>query len=152
MRVLGLLQNQWARNPAAVLAMFARRPEYRHDLIRRMLAQSKAGRTLRAVFGDEVDRIVWENASPRVAGTPNGSFSYDVKHVNAAIANIKPDVVIAFGVQAKKAIMASCWTGPTITAPHPTASSSNVGKQLCEARTMLSRARLEIEATAKDVA
>lgn len=136
MHVLGLLQNQWARDPAAVLAMLARWPQRRHELIRVMLARSLSGERLRAAFGDWFAKIVWENASPCVAGESDGSFAPDTAHVNAAIVSIEPQVVIAFGVQAARAIYSSDWWGRTILSPHPAARSGDIGRQLrmaCEA-------------------
>lgn len=137
MVVLGLLQNQWARNPAAVAAMFARRPEQRQALIKFMLARSKSGRRLRAAFGPWVDRIIWENASPVVAERAGGRMPVDRAHVNAILAKVSPDVVVAFGVSANQAITISSWCGFTIVAPHPTARVENIEARLVAARTRL---------------
>lgn len=142
LRVLGLLQNQWARNSASVAAMFARRPEHRHELIARMLMQSTSGRRLRAAFGVWLDRIVWENASPGVVERADGCLAPDIAHVNGVLASIRPDVVIAFGVQATRAIEGSSWRGVTFTAPHPAARCHDVQERLCVVRDMLA-ARLD---------
>lgn len=121
MVVLGLLQNQWAHNPAAVAAMFDRHPERRSLYIACMLARSVSGRRLRRAFGAWMDRIIWENASPGVATKSRGLKMADPRHINRTLANLRPNIVITFGVSARLGIAASTWTGPTIGCVHPAA-------------------------------
>ena len=130
MVVLGLLQNQWAHNPAAVTAMFARHPDRRSTLIWYMLARSLSGRRLCRAFGDWVDRIIWENASPMVATRSDHRMVADVDHVNRRLTEIQPDVVLTLGKSAAEAIIVSCWSGMTINAPHPAARFPDIHDQL----------------------
>lgn len=131
--ILGLLQNQWARNPKAVADMFARHPEHRNQLIGRMLMQSVSGRHLQGAFGDWTERITWENASPGIVGHSGGSLPPDVEHINRTLTSLSPALVITFGRQAEWGVAHSSWTGPTIAPPHPAARCGDMHERLRDA-------------------
>lgn len=137
MVVLGLLQNQWAHNPHAVAAMFARHPDRRSTLIWYMLARSLSGRRLQRAFGDWVGRITWEEASPAIAGRSNVVMKMDIDHINRRLTEVRPDVVLAFGVSAAKGIAASVWCGVIINGPHPAARFVDIQDRLTTMRVTL---------------
>lgn len=144
MIVLGLLQNQWARNPQAVEAMFARHPKRRHELIARLLMQSYSGRRLKEAFGTWVNRMVWEEASPGIVGLSGGCLAPDVEHINRTLREMSPDIVITFGKQAELGLARSSWTGPTVTATHPAARAGDMPQRLRDACRELDLAEREL--------
>lgn len=130
--ILGLLQNQWVRNPSRVEAILSR-----HDAAfrRRYLGAllffgSLTGKRLRAAFGDQCDRIVWENASPVIGATSNAALSPDLQHVRLALAEVQPRVVLTFGQRARWAIKRIDWWGPLIVGPHPAARMADIDDRL----------------------
>ncbi|HET7229984.1 MAG TPA: SWIM zinc finger family protein [Longimicrobium sp.] len=121
--VLGLLQNGWYRNPERVAQLFARRPEARRDMIASLLfAGCTTGRRLRSHLGSLCDHITWEEASPRIGGESGACFPADAAHIRAALADVRPLVVVAFGRVAQDGMrQVAEFTGTVIEAPHPAA-------------------------------
>lgn len=108
MKILGVLQNQWVRDPERTRALIAEKgPEYRRRLLHYALfAGCLTGRRLKAWLGDELcGQIEWEEASPEITGHSSGNPKPDPEHVRAAIERVRPDVVLAFGVNAANAVM-----------------------------------------------
>lgn len=133
MKILGLLQNQWARNPARVRETLDRAtPENRRTLMRYMLMQSTSGRRLRAALGEVCHEIVWDNASPIITRRSDGRPLADLAYVSALLAAMGPDLVLAFGQVAQAAVRDTGWAGPVFAAPHPAARGSAVQGQLAK--------------------
>jgi hypothetical protein len=125
LKILAILQNQWFKDPDAVRAMYARRPEMRQELLRRFLFMGcLTGRRLRAAFGEETcRRIVWEEASPEIGGESRAAFRADPAHILAAVEAHRPEVVLAFGKIASDAVT-GLGLGPgvlVLCGPHPAA-------------------------------
>jgi hypothetical protein len=146
--ILGLLQNQWAREPAKMAAMLERNPDRRPALIRCLLAGSVSGRRLRDALGPWFHRITWDNASGQIAATASGAPPADLAHVRRLLETRKPDVVVAFGRMAQNAILAMGtlrprfnWRGHFIAAPHPAARRADITARLTEVRTALDALR-----------
>lgn len=134
MRILGLLQNSWARDPArveAIMAKFGRRA-----MVTRLLMRSKSGRTLRKCLPDWYNRIEYENSSPRVLSYAGACGTVDIQHVRRVVAEQKPNVIMAFGGVAESAVKRLHWDcGPILVTQHPTARVSI--DPLCEANDLL---------------
>lgn len=155
-KVLAFLQNQWFPNPESAQAMFDRYKgtPFRNELVARFLFyKCPTGRRLKSVFGDQwCKRIVWDEASTRVAGRADGFFPADPAHMLAAVQMHRPQVVLAFGriavngcLQMMQLSVGRLNNGDgfdLITGPHPTARGDNV-MQLLEAM------RLELETKIK---
>lgn len=117
--VVGILQNQWAHDPARVQEMLDRNPVQRHKIIQRMLSTSLSGKRLRAGLGAWFERIIWDNASPVVTRKSSSCPGVDGAHVYAVLDKWKPDVVVAFGVAACQCVKALSWDGILLRCPHP---------------------------------
>lgn len=121
------MQNQWFHNPTAVQAMFVRHPEYRNELIKRLLfAGCLSGRRLRQTFGNLCDKIIWEEASRNMADHSSGAFKADLAHITASIKQHQPDLIICFGKIAGDAVKSLTVNVPTFFAHHPTARGNPI--------------------------
>lgn len=138
MKVVAFLQNQWLDDPLRAEAMIERTPAVRPRLIKYALFQSLTGRRLVEVFGEECVEWVWDNASPRIGGESSACFPADMGHVRAVLAEHGPDVVLAFGRVASKAVGLLDGEFELITGPHPAARGDDVMARL---RAMAERLR-----------
>lgn len=113
--VLGFLQNTWVNDVPRcqkILDECGSEGERRYMTTAWLFMGCLTGRRLEAVFGeDAVREIVWDNASPKLAGVSSGSFPPDPEHIR---------IVLAFGRVAQKGIL-PLWDGPLVCGPHPTA-------------------------------
>jgi len=146
MNILAFMQNMWVRNPERVKRAIERTPvedreRFRSLLIERFLfAGCLTGRRLKATFGEELcDRIIWDEASPEIAGDPKTVCPPCEKHILAVIARHKPDVIITFGKVAGTAVY-SVWKGRIVCAPHPAARQPDIIQKLKQARADLDAA------------
>lgn len=131
MKVLAVLQNQWFNDPDRVRATLARYPEARRRMIHfALFAGCKTGRILKAVFGARCNEIVWEEASPKIGGQASSVFPADRAHLQAVLADVKPDVVLGFGRIACDGLAGLVPDARLIIGPHPTARNSEVFAQL----------------------
>jgi hypothetical protein len=142
--ILAFMQNMWVRDPRRVQAMIDRQPdevkrrEFRSQIIKRLLfAGCKSGRVLRSVFGDWCDKIIWEEASPLIAGDSRTICPPDAAHINQALIYHAPSIVITFGKIAGDAV-APLWNNSQfIRAPHPAARQPDTRAKLMVARDRL---------------
>lgn len=122
MKVLAILQNQWFHNPDNVRAILKRHPEYRPRIIHYALfAGCRTGRILKAALRDWCDRIIWEEASPKIGGHASACFPADVVHLRALLETHKPGVVIALGKIAADALRPLVVAEQLLIGPHPAA-------------------------------
>lgn len=130
-KILAFLQNQWFRDPARVQAMYDRNPSARNDYIKTFLFMGcTTGKRLEAALGvDLCQRIVWEEASPKVGGVSGSSFAADIPHIENSIKNHAPDLIICFGKISGDAIKRLSLPAPVLYAPHP-ASRNNPAAEL----------------------
>lgn len=141
LRVLGVLQNTWVRDPARVEAMIAREPTKRRRILAIILfaGGSPTGRRLRAALGNWCERIEWENADPTITDRPAAHVRGDVAHLEKALDEVKPSIVITFGAIAYKTLTQTMWRGHLICGPHPTARVAGVAGNLSSVRAELDR-------------
>jgi len=107
MKILCILQNQWADNPDRVLALHAKHPGMRHEIISRMLFRgSLTGKRIEAVFGDMMKdhAFIFDEASTVVTPSSKGNPPYNANHVRETIRRVRPDAIIAFGTSSRRAI------------------------------------------------
>lgn len=99
MIILAFLQNQWFENPELTRRMYAEHPERRNRYIQAFLFMGcLSGRRLKEALGQDLcGQIIWEEASPQIAGHSAAAFPPDPKHIAQAIENFKPDIILAFG-------------------------------------------------------
>lgn len=138
--ILAILQNQWFKNPERIAEIYAKHattPEDRADLNARFLfAGSMTGRRLKAVFGDAIEGIVWEEASRETTGQSNGCPPADLEHIASVINHFKPSVVLAFGKVAQWGVARIESTDGSdrhyrvIKGPHPAARHPTVMDEL----------------------
>jgi|688.fasta_scaffold09072_25 hypothetical protein len=107
MKVLCILQNQWANNPDQINALHAKHPGMRNEIISRMLFRgSLTGSRIEAVFGDMMKNhaFIFDEASASVVSNNQYNAPYNASHVRETIARLRPDAVIAFGSSPRRAI------------------------------------------------
>lgn len=128
MKILAILQNQWFKDPEKTEAMYARRPDLRNYYIGKFLFMGcKTGKVLQQAFGEELcDRIIWEEASPKIAGISSGVFPADLDHIKSAIEKHKPDVIVCFGNIAGDGVGQLRISIPVLNAPHPAARNNPI--------------------------
>lgn len=107
MRIIVFLQNAWS-------PLYAGRTWPRQSWLR-ALARSRSGQRLKHLVED------WdecENTTPKVGAKPSSVLGPDKDHIMEVLHRRNPDVVIACGRQAEKALAAT-WIGPLLAVPHP---------------------------------
>lgn len=134
MRLLALMQNQWLRNADRHQAHADSLREnfipeqwwrYREKSIPFALFRGcKSGRVLGRNLGDLCDRIIWEETTTRISADPSEVLPIEPLHVQAVFARYQPDVVIAFGAVARRAMLPPIERGEisalkVVYAPHP---------------------------------
>lgn len=151
MKIVGILQNQWFKNPAKIKQIIAEKiaegfADAREFYIATFLFWGcLTGRRLRSTLGEAYcNEIVWEECSKEIGGCASSRFPADMEHIQQVIAKHKPTHVIAFGQLAKDALM-QLYYGNTdesgdyvlLLAPHPAARQSDVIQQLRNLRKLL---------------
>jgi hypothetical protein len=114
-RVMGLLQNQWLKDPARIpriLELYERHADRleeppRNRFIRDMLFFGcPTGRNLRKYLGEDLcGEIVWEEVSPRVGDRPSSVFPPDAGHLLRSFKRVRPDCVVMFGRVASSCVL-----------------------------------------------
>lgn len=142
MIVLAVLQNQWFKDPDRVRAMLAdKTPEFRRIFIKRALfAGCKTGRVLKSVFGEHVNTIVWEEASPHIGGFSASAFPADSDHLRKALEEVRPDIVLAFGAIAISGVRPLWPRDKLIAGPHPTNRARETVGLLYDMKALFERA------------
>ncbi len=136
MRVLGLLQNTWARDSNRVEKLMARFG--RKAFVTRLLMGSLSGKRIKQCLPDWYQRIVYENSSPRVMSHSEACPTVDLSHVRHVVADVKPNVIVAFGSVAENALRRLHWRdGCGIVTYHPVAREAGVTERLREVNVLL---------------
>lgn len=132
MTVLAVLQNMWVNDPEKVKAALVRTPQARRRMIHYSLfAGCRTGVVLKAAFGEQRCReIVWEESTREIAGNPRDTFPPDLEHLRAVLAEVKPDVVLAFGRIASNALVGLVPGEKLVIGPHPTARQPDTRQRL----------------------
>ncbi len=131
MKVLGILQNLWVKDPERVKAMMERHG--RIPILQKLLFYGGlTGKRLMAGLGDEwCNRITWEEASPEIGGHSGSVFKPDLKHIGGVIASVKPDVILTLGAVAKSGFLEFRQTAECKAVcyhlPHPASRKHSVG-------------------------
>jgi len=121
-RILAFMQNPWFE-PGT-------RPEiidrYKTDqeFHRRLLARTMSGQRLLTAFGPTMFmEIWWDNVAPKAAVEAAGVTDIDMQHVDKLICDYKPDIILAFGKLAEKALDNSFYAEliPYFCCHHPNA-------------------------------
>lgn len=150
MKTLGIMQNQWFKDPEwakSLMQKYAERGKPRHIFIRDMLFFSCfTGKKLLKTFGEDLcDYIIWEEVSPKISSHSSSSFPPDIEHLKSILKEHNPDVVITFGKIAKNGLSNVSFTGTVINCPHPAARGSGIDNMLIEAATSLALMLNKIE-------
>lgn len=125
--VLAFLQNTWVNDVPRCEQILSglSRTDQRKITAAWLFMGCLTGRRLQRAFGEMTDEIVWENASPKLAGHSSGSFPPDPEHIRATLEEVKPSVVLIFGKVAERGVL-PLWKGRSIIGPHPTARGGDV--------------------------
>jgi hypothetical protein len=149
MKILAILQNQWFKDPEGVKKMYEEHPERRNRYIEAFLFMGcLSGKRLEKAFGQELcGKIIWEEASPQIAGFASAVFPADPDHICKALIDHKPQMVLTFGKIATDGFQAALKLHPEpikfyhLSGPHP-AAKTDVIQRLNE---MADRVRLLIK-------
>lgn len=147
--VLGLLQNQWFKDPSRiprVIAQYERHlppAQARARFIRDMLFFGcLTGRRIRQAFGEGLlDLMTFEEVSPEIGGSPASVFPPDIRHVTGVLMTFRPRIVVLFGKvaaealndQSLAAVVRTQLAARLIYTVHPTARGADVPARLREA-------------------
>lgn len=132
MTIVAFLQHLWVKDPDRVRAIIARGgTAARRRVVRTTLfGGCLTGRRLLAAFGQDLcDRIIWEEASPEIAGDAKTIFKPDHEHIRTVIGAEDPGLVITFGRMAFAAVDRHC-NVELIRAPHPAARRADTVARL----------------------
>lgn len=143
MKILGVLQNQWFKDPVRAKAMLdagvIRYGDiYRDRFIKMTLFMGcLTGRRIEAAFGPLVDDMKFCEASAEIGENANLAPEFDIDHLHATFLRLQPDIVVAFGNIAKAGVAAvlkerSFPSVPShvLCASHPAARGPDVMKLL----------------------
>lgn len=149
MKVLAIMQNQWLHDPERMRRLITKYPNARRRAIALALfAGCRSGRVLRQVFGPEwCSAITWDEASREIGGHAASVFSADLEHLRATLAEIAPDVVLAFGRIACEALATIQPAALLIGGPHPVARGADTLPRLRAMRTVLGTYTAAVSAT-----
>jgi hypothetical protein len=111
MKVVGFLQNAWS-------GLYAGDTWPRESWLR-ALAQSQSGRRLRFLSNlcPDID-FWWDNVTEIVGATPDSVVPASKFHIRSVLKEQKPELVIAFGIHATKALL-PFKEYPLLCLPHP---------------------------------
>lgn len=137
MKILGILQNQWMKDPDRAYKV---RGKLGFELFTKLMLFSgcRTGRRLREVFGEQVIRDWdWANASDEITSDWRSSPRYDVDHIEQTIQRVQPDIIILFGRSAREGFQSLedrgfYFDGKVYTCPHPAHFASYVKGKLHE--------------------
>lgn len=94
------------------------------ELWRKYILKSKSGQRLQKAFINHYDKILWRQPNPdRPDPEAKSDLDYDIVHVRRTIQQHSPDIVIALGASAEKAVNEAVVAIPhnmnLIYGPHP---------------------------------
>lgn len=99
MEVVAFMQNPWFKS--RISPHHVERYTHNQDFHRRVLVGSMSGRRLQRAFGENFDKIWWDNANPEpVYGNSSGKQPPNIYHMIAVICRIAPRIVITIGNEA----------------------------------------------------
>jgi hypothetical protein len=108
--VVVFLQNAWS--PVYAGSRWPR------DSWLRALRRSQTGKRLGHLIGENLD--LCENTTPVCGFSPSSIVRPDYDHMVEIITRRKPDIIVACGREAERAL-GRVWSGPLIATPHPAA-------------------------------
>lgn len=118
MKILAFIENQWDCPEANTLFLQEHPKAWHASVYLQIFGNSKTRLPLFENFGvDLCNQIIWELITRQITAWPQA----DEGHMRGAIESEKPDVLLAFGERAKKAIRKIEPSGLVIFAPHPAA-------------------------------
>lgn len=145
MKIVGLLQCQWFKDPdrmAKEYQKWARMypDDYRERWVRTWLFWScQTGQRLKKHFGEQqCEEIIWDNTSPKFGGKASDCFDVDLVHMQWILDFYKPDVLLLFGKVAQNAVdmllrveyKGLLTVKTVIEGPHPAARGTTVPNEL----------------------
>lgn len=133
--ILAILQNQWFRDPERAkraLDSFVATGGDRRAWIKTLLFWGcLTGRRLKAAFGDRIDDITFDEASPLMSGKASACPPADPDHIARTLMDVKPDIVLVFGAVANRGYhvareLVDELDAAVIIGPHPAARHRGV--------------------------
>lgn len=157
MKILCILQNQWAKDPDRVLALHAEHPGRRNEIITRLLfAGCLTGHRIEMVFGDMMKQhaFIFDEASTVVTSSAKGNPPYNANHVRETIRRVQPDAVITFGSSSRRAVedvrkakRDKVDLPPVIECVHPAIQKPTWMRQMLDAKAALKELSKQLQPT-----
>lgn len=126
---MGFLQNMYVKDPAKVQQAINKSddPNVWEFWVKALLFSGcLTGKRIKAAFGDLADNIIYDECSREIADNPKTICKADPKHIKRSLIKHKPNIVIAFGNHAYKALQPfSMYYDTIIKAPHPAARQTD---------------------------
>src|SRR5574337_465669 len=134
------LQNVWVKDAQGLRDIFARHPENRVGIIRRLLFyKCLTGRRILVCFGEDlINHMIFEEASLEIADDPRTVCPPDPEHIHICLEKYRPQVILTFGRVATDAVRPiwGYWNMPPdrisrfISCPHPAARQKDTVDKL----------------------
>ena len=113
--LLVVLQNPWKRGKLQ---------KWHPSIWKKEFLASRTGRRLyNEVLPQNLYRLRFANANPKLADSPQGIFQPDLKHLRRQIRLVKPALILACGLIAQKGLNSLNLNTPTVFMPHPASHS-----------------------------
>lgn len=112
---------------------------------RKELGSSRTGVRLQEALPAETFEVVVCNASPALADSPDGIFPADLGHLRRVVRRTEPDVILACGRVAQKAMAEISPAIPVVAMSHP-AYRLLSNQKTAEIKSQLVRLAMEVTA------
>lgn len=141
MIIFGLLQNQYLKNPERMVDMVKRYGEDSREVFTKhaLFAGCKTGQNLTRIFGPEAKTWIWVNCTPQIGRTTSERFPTDLDYIIGKLEHYQPDIIMAFGGQARDAMRRIKTDVPVIFTVHPVNWDHGSTDRLYTARNELDR-------------
>ena len=146
MSAIVIMQNMWVKDPAIVKEILNRHPGAWQECVKRFLFSGcKTGRIFQQCWSNKVCELcVWDESTFEIADNPRWVPNYDGMHMLNAIKQMKPNIIILVGKQARDGFASIChyvdYGEPSIfSCQHPCARGSGVLPHLREIGNVLKK-------------
>lgn len=132
--IMGFLQNMWVKDPAKVQAALNRSddPNVWEFWVKALLFSGcLTGKRIKSAFGSLADNIIYDECSKEIADNPKTICKPNPDHIKRSLIKHEPNIVIAFGNHAYKALLPfSMYYDMIIKSPHPAARQPDTIQKL----------------------
>ena len=148
-KIVAFLQNPWFKLGTEERIIHLYRDD--QEFHRRILASCMTGQRLMTAFGDLYDTIWWDNTNWRPSWHSAGKVFPDFDHIKKVLEEVKPNIILHFGNQARDAVDAVTMglAYQKLYCHHPNARHQTV-QDLCDFAATVRAKILELEMIGQD--